>query len=203
MVSSANPGIIEKARQFSTWGRACYCMGAANLLPNGTCGNRFDTWLDGYDGIVDHKYIFAEQGYNLKPLDLQGAIGLEQLKKFDEIRKRRVWNKARIDKAFSGIGVRTIQGHELAAPSWFGVPVVCGSREEKTALVAHLEANKIQTRNYFAGNILLHPAYQHLGAAADYPEAMLVLDRVFFIGCSPCYGEDELQYIEKVIGDHQ
>jgi CDP-6-deoxy-D-xylo-4-hexulose-3-dehydrase len=73
----------------SWWGRDCYCIGSANLLSCGTCGNRFDKWLDNYDGIIDHKYVFSEMGYNLKPLDLQGAIGLEQLLKLDEIEANR------------------------------------------------------------------------------------------------------------------
>ena len=30
---------------FSWWGRDCYCIGPANLLPCGSCGNRFDKWL--------------------------------------------------------------------------------------------------------------------------------------------------------------
>lgn len=29
--------------------------------------------------------------------------------------------------------------------------------------------DKIQTRNYFAGNILMHPAYQYLGDYKEYP----------------------------------
>ena len=43
--------------------------------------------------------------------------------------------------------------------------------ELKEKLVRHLESNRIQTRNYFAGNLLLHPAYKHLGDAKDYPNA--------------------------------
>jgi hypothetical protein len=39
-------------------------------------------------------------GYNLKPLDLQGAIGLEQLKKLDEIEANRKNSKDRISKIF-------------------------------------------------------------------------------------------------------
>jgi CDP-6-deoxy-D-xylo-4-hexulose-3-dehydrase len=41
--------------------------------------------------------------------------------------------------------------------SWFGVPIYCESQEVKEKLVKHFEDNKIQTRNYFSGNILLHP----------------------------------------------
>jgi dTDP-4-amino-4,6-dideoxygalactose transaminase len=37
-------------------------------------------------------------GYNLKPLDLQGAIGLVQLEKFDEIESRRKISKDTLRK---------------------------------------------------------------------------------------------------------
>ena len=90
MVSSNNEEIITTARSLSWWGRDCYCVGSANLLACGTCGNRFDKWLKDYDEIVDHKYIFTNMGYNLKPLDLQGSIGLVQLEKWDEIHNNRV-----------------------------------------------------------------------------------------------------------------
>jgi CDP-4-dehydro-6-deoxyglucose reductase, E1 len=40
------------------WGRDCYCVGSANLLSCGTCGKRFDNWLESYDGVIDHKYVF-------------------------------------------------------------------------------------------------------------------------------------------------
>jgi CDP-6-deoxy-D-xylo-4-hexulose-3-dehydrase len=43
---------------------------------------RFDNWLESYNGIIDHKYLFTNMGYNLKPLDLQGSIGLVQLTRF-------------------------------------------------------------------------------------------------------------------------
>ena len=88
MVCSDNQEIVSTARSMAWWGRDCYCIGAGNLLPNGTCGNRFDKWLPNYEGVMDHKYIFTNLGYNLKPLDLQGAIGLAQLEKVDEIHEK-------------------------------------------------------------------------------------------------------------------
>ena len=85
MVSSNIEEIIQIARSYAWWGRGCYCVGSQNKLPNGVCGQRFDRWLEGYDHDVDHKYVFGVQGYNLKPADLQGSIGLVQLTKQDEI----------------------------------------------------------------------------------------------------------------------
>jgi CDP-6-deoxy-D-xylo-4-hexulose-3-dehydrase len=193
MVSSDDPFLMRFARKFAYWGRDCYCVGAENLLPEGTCERRFHTWLGG-DSVVDHKYVFSEMGYNLKPLDLQGAIGLEQLKKLPHLHARRRTVKERLSRCFRTVP-KELPGAETA---WFGVPVICSTAEEKQHWVRHLESHRIQTRNYFAGNLLLHPGYRHLGEASHYPLANRVLKEVFFIGCHPSYGEDTLTYIEEV-----
>ena len=200
MVSSRNPEIVALARSLSWWGRDCHCVGAQNLIPCGMCGERFKEWLPGYEGVVDHKYVFTNMGYNLKPLDLQGGIGLVQLRKWDQIHSLRRSNKERIHSIVEGIpGVRVIGEHEAAETSWFGVPIVCENKAQKTQLVNHLEANRIQTRNYFAGNILQHPGYQHLGDSSDYPNASQVLDRVFFLGCSPTITDPMIDYIQEQV----
>jgi CDP-6-deoxy-D-xylo-4-hexulose-3-dehydrase len=183
------------------WGRDCYCVGSANLLACGTCGKRFDKWLDSYDGIIDHKYVFSNMGYNLKPLDLQGAIGSEQLLKIDEIETNRKVSKARLEKIFleNIPGVKVVTSLEESDTCWFGTPFICEEPGLKQRLVQYLEDNKIQTRNYFAGNILLHPGYSHLGNSADFPESNKVLDKVFFIGAAPHYTEPVFEYVEQVV----
>ena len=60
MVSSNNGDIVTTARSSAWWGRDCYCVGSANLLACGTCGNRFDKWLKDYDEInriLDRKVL--------------------------------------------------------------------------------------------------------------------------------------------------
>ena len=185
----------------SWWGRDCYCVGSANLISCGTCGNRFDKWLENYDGIIDHKYVFSEMGYNLKPLDLQGAIGSTQLEKFEEIEINRRHSKETIEKIFldNVPGIRTPNKLDKADPCWFGTPIICEEEGLKHRLVAHLEENKIQTRNYFAGNILLHPGFSFLDDYNKYPEANKVLDKVFFIGAAPHYREPVFEYINDVL----
>jgi CDP-6-deoxy-D-xylo-4-hexulose-3-dehydrase len=201
MVCSNDETLIDTVRSISWWGRDCRCIGSANLLACGTCGNRFDKWLDGYEGIVDHKYLFTNMGYNLKPLDLQGAIGIEQLKKIDEIDTKRRANFTRIKdliiKYISGANIAN--KFDEADPSWFGVPIITETPELKEKLQAFFESNRIQTRNYFAGNILLHPGYKHLGNSADYPNANKALSNVFFLGCPPHFGEEVFKYYEEVL----
>ena len=200
MVCSNSEDFIKEARSISWWGRDCYCVGSNNLLECGTCGKRFDNWLENYDGIIDHKYLFTNIGYNLKPLDLQGAIGLEQLKKFDMLESKRREYKETIQKYIEDNipGARVINATENSDPSWFGVPIYCESQDMKELLVSQFESNKVQTRNYFSGNILLHPGYKHLDDYKQYPNSNLALSNVFFIGCSPLYNEKVLNYIEGV-----
>jgi len=199
MISSNDKDFIDKARSISWWGRDCYCIGSNNLLPKGSCGNRFDNWLPGYDGIIDHKYIFSYMGYNLKPLDLQGAIGLAQLKKIDSFDKKRREHKIRLEKILLNyLDVKIAETLDKADPAWFGVPIIANDQKQKEFLVSHFEQNKIQTRNYFAGNILLHPGYKHLDTARNYPNANKALSHVFILGCPPFWNDKVFSYIEKV-----
>ena len=202
MVSSNNEALIELARSFAWWGRDCYCVGAVNLSMTGACGNRFSKWLEGYEGKIDHKYFFTNMGYNVKPIDLQGAIGLEQLKKIDFIHDKRIETKKKIQAIFSKHLkdlVHIPEDLKDAETSWFGVPVVCKTGALKEDLVLFLEKNRIQTRNYFAGNILQHPGYSHLDDQHKYPNANQVLNKVFFVGCHPTYLPEVFEYYDVVL----
>jgi CDP-6-deoxy-D-xylo-4-hexulose-3-dehydrase len=200
MISTDIKELKQLFVSISWWGRDCYCVGSANLLSCGTCGRRFDNWLEKYNGVIDHKYVFTNIGYNLKPLDLQGSMGLVQLSKFDEIDKNRKFSKNKIQEIVTKYvkGVRSVSQLDNSETCWFGTPFVCESKELKTKLVDFLEKNKIQTRNYFAGNILIHPAFEHLDNFENYPMSNRVLDEVFFLGASPHYNDEVFNYIENV-----
>jgi len=201
MISTDNKELMKVMVSIAHWGRDCNCIGMSNMSLKGSCGHRFDKWLDAYDGIVDHKYVFTNMGYNLKPLDLQGAIGLVQLDKFLEIemlrkRSKRILEEIVVSNISNIHGVKTLPNADVC---WFGTPFICDESGLKHKLVAHLEKHLIQTRNYFTGNILMHPGFSFLDDYRDYPKANKVLDKVFFIGAAPHYRNKIFEYIEKVI----
>jgi CDP-6-deoxy-D-xylo-4-hexulose-3-dehydrase len=122
------------------------------------------------------------------------------LKRFEEIDRKRKHSKLTIEsillkyvKGLSGVKI-----HEKADTCWFGTPFICEDKVLKDKLVSFLEENKIQTRNYFAGNILMHPGYKHLDDLNLYPNANQVLDKVFFLGAAPHYDEQVFNYIENI-----
>jgi len=205
MVSTSDEHIERVVRSLCWWGRDCYCVGKANLLEKGTCGKRFDRWLpDLPDLIIDHKYVFTEMGYNLKPLDLQGAIGSVQLKKLDWIHRQRKAHYETYRTFFSQYPdlFRIAEAHPKADVSWFGFPVtVTTNRFTKDELTRFLENAKIQTRNYFAGNLLFHPAYAHLGNPYDFPNAVTATHSTFFLGVSPNLTDEQMGYVQGKLAE--
>lgn len=207
MISSNIENVIETCRAMIMWGRNCFCRGQANLLMNGTCKKRFSNWLKDTqpDIIIDDKYFFKEMSYNLQPLEFQGAIGLEQIKKWDRIHDNRRKNKLIIENLFKTYipSVTFPKVYNNINPSWFGVGIITKDYEQKRKLVQFLEENKIQCRNFFSGNILEHPGYKHLGDWSLFPKSSESLRRVFFVGCAPFYTYEHLNYIEKVLSEYK
>lgn len=198
-------------RSFREWGRGCFCVGQkANLLKNGSCGKRFNNWLPALpDEVFDHKYVYDEIGYNLKPIEVQAAMGLEQIKKLPaiaEIRKKnhnRLFNIFKQYEEFFILPVAT----EKSDPNWFAFAVTIKDVApfKRKNIVEWLESNKIQTRPYFAGNIMLQPAYDGLMSVDDvvknYPNARKVTTDTFFLGTSPVITDEQLDYIENTLRD--
>jgi CDP-6-deoxy-D-xylo-4-hexulose-3-dehydrase len=193
------------ARSFREWGRGCYCVGPeANKLQCGTCGKRFSEWVPCMKGeIFDHKYVYDEIGFNLKPIELQGSMGLSQLEKLPEIhslRKRNFNLLLNIYKKYEEFFHLPTAQHK-SDPSWFAFPLTIKENApfSRYDLVDYLESNLIQTRPYFAGNIMLQPAYSHLMNPSDardnYPVATFVMKNTFFHGTSPVITPEQISYI--------
>ena len=191
-VSCKNEQLETVVRSFREWGRGCYCVGPkANALKCGTCNKRFSEWIPSLPGeIFDHKYVYEEIGYNLKPIELQGAMGLEQLKKLDKIHELRRRNFTLLYNIY--------EKYE----EYFYLPKAT-EKSNRNDLVDYLEESKIQTRTYFGGNIMLQPGYDHIMdpkfAKMDYPVATHVMLNTFFHGTSPVITEEQIKYIGEVV----
>jgi len=191
------------------WGRACYCnsLKPGSVTQGTACGNRFKNWLPGMpETIYDHRYVFNEIGYNLKPLELQAAIGLEQIKKLPEMDAARRYNHRYFDYIFSRYSryFHLPVATPKSDPCWFAYLLTV--REDapftRNDIVKHLEEAKIQTRSYFSGNILAHPGYHYLAEnspVSKFPVANTVTTNSFFLGTFIGMTHEKLDYIERVV----
>ena len=210
-VATSDPQTDIILRSFREWGRGCYCVGPeANKLKCGTCGKRFNNWIPTLpDEIFDHKYVYDEIGYNLKPIELQASMGLQQLKKLPEIHALRRRNYQLLFNIYEKYEqwFHLPRAQDRSDPSWFAFPVTVRKDAgfHRSDMVDYLEENLIQTRPYFAGNIMLQPAYSHLmdpqRAKNDFPVATHAMTHTYFHGTSPVITPEQIAYLgEKVDG---
>jgi CDP-4-dehydro-6-deoxyglucose reductase, E1 len=202
MVVTSDDELARIARSVRDWGRDCYCAGGEN----NTCGKRFGQQFGSLPYGYDHKYVYSHLGYNLKATDMQAAIGCAQLGRLDGFIAARKRNHARLLEALRPHGDRlllpTTPPH--ADPSWFCFVITVRqdagfSRHELTGF---LEANRVETRTLFSGNLLRHPAFEAIEhrVVGDLAVTDAVMARTFFVGVYPGIDEARLDYVIDVFG---
>lgn len=187
-VFTSDSGIANRARQYRDWGRED--------------GDDAPTQLAGLPSDYPRRYSYPVLGFNLKPLELQAAVGLVQLKKLDKFKKIRTRNFKELHKIFSKYPklFRPVQSEKLAEPCWFSFPIFIHG-VPKADLVNHFAKNNIETRPIFAGNILSHPIGNKAQSLGTCPNSGEILERGLFIGLSPRTTPDMIKFIAKTVDD--
>lgn len=200
-----DPRLHRVVLTYRNWGRGCWCT-SLEKNPNGACGHRFDFKIDGIP--VDHKYYFLTLGYNLKPVELQAAMGVEQLKRFPQMARKRRQNFQTLTAFFKQyekyfILPRTLP---LADPCWFSFPLTIKGDAPFTRLniTQYLEEKLIETRTIFAGNIVRQPAMRRVNyrVVGELTNSDTILKDTFFVGIGPHIGAAELTYMKEVFTDY-
>lgn len=150
---------------------------------------------------IDPRFIFINLGYNLRPTEVNAAMGQLQLPKLDlfiEERRRTadfyLKNFAKYAEFFH-FQNQTPKGKHV----WFGFPIIVKDNAPFTVkdITKFLQARNIETRPIIAGNMARHPAfnlYQHR-IAGDLSAADKVMQNGFAIACHQAVDDNAKKYI--------
>jgi CDP-6-deoxy-D-xylo-4-hexulose-3-dehydrase len=150
---------------------------------------------------IDPRFLFINMGYNLRPMEIQAAFGLEQIKRLEMMNANRCENVEKLRKAFLGHSLWKNQlqfplpSKELE-PCWFGFPFLIkqelkGGREKFTS---DLLVRGIDTRPIISGNMALQPAVRIFNvdlSMGPFAGAQLIHEKGFFVGCHSKPLDDE------------
>jgi len=184
-------------RSFRDWGRDCYCSGGES----NTCGKRFSQQFGSLPSGYDHKYVYSHIGYNLKLTEMQAAVGCAQLDKLEGFIARRKQNYRRLTDILKPYEGRLIlpSATDHSDPSWFAFAMTVrpDAGFTRNELTQFLEANRIETRNLFSGNLLRHPAFENIQCrvVGDLSNTDIIMNNTFFIGVYPGIGQPQLDKI--------
>lgn len=149
-------------------------------------------------------FNFIVPGFNLRPLEMEGAIGLRQLKKIDNmITNRRSNAEYFIEqmKKYSNIRIQK----EVGESSWFGFSLVLMGdlADKRPQLVECLRKANIECRPIVAGNFTRNPVIKYMNY--EIPEELKNADEIheqgLFIGNHSSNNNKEVDYFIEVLDE--
>jgi len=182
----------EILRSLVAHGRACTCERCIASDGKAVCPKRMKT-------DIDRRFMFVRLGYSYRVGEIEGALGLAQIERVDEIMGKRkdhalAMNAALVD--YEDL-IQLPKCPDYIEHTYMMYPVVIkeNSGIEYKEMIDYLEANNIETRPMLP--LLNQPIYKEIfGDIEDeYPVAKYIDSHGFYIGCHHEMTEEQIVYV--------
>jgi CDP-4-dehydro-6-deoxyglucose reductase, E1 len=165
-----------------------------NLPDKNHVAEKSDDWFE-------ESFRFVLPGYNVRPLEMSGAIGIEQLKKLPSFINQRRKNAEIFVKLFNDDKRFLIQ-KEVGESSWFGFSLIIIDKSiNRKKIIDLLTKNKIDTRPIVTGDFTKNDVMRFF--KYDIHKTLENADHLhyngFFIGNSHLDLTEELNYFYTVL----
>jgi CDP-6-deoxy-D-xylo-4-hexulose-3-dehydrase len=155
------------------------------------------------DGVpYDNDFIFDVLPWNFEPSELGAAFGLKQLDKLGNFYKRRQLNfdgYTEFLRHYEGVFIppRQLEGLETA---WLCYPFLVGESAgfSRPDLQEYLEANGVDTRTVWSGNVTRHPMMRGVTYRTPddgLPNSDRVMEKGLLLPCSHGLTDDDIEYV--------
>ncbi len=158
--------------------------------------SRFNTKKDKFYEMFN--FIFP--GYNVRPVEMEAAIGREQLKKLDGFLNERKSNgKYFLDK-FSTIGSISLQKNQDDS-SFFGFPIIFKNASNREKFIELCDKNNIEYRPIVAGNFTKNKVIEYFNYTifGNLNNSNILHDNGLFIGNHHFNVKTQLDEIYKLL----
>ena len=147
----------------------------------------------------DAKYTFYDLGYNMRPTEITGFLGLNQLQYLDDNINIREKNYLSIEELILSNDDFFSQSHtHISKLSTFAFPFVCNTSELRDKYLAEFSGAGIEIRPMIAGNMQNQPFYKkYSNQLFDLPGTDFLHNCGFYCGNYPELSESDLQTISS------
>ena len=126
-------------------------------------------------------FYFLLPGFNLRPTEIQGALGSLQLKKLPLFIEKRRENARLMRDLAKNISFLRMQ-NEVGRSSFFGFGFIVDLANDRDRLSAYLDKNGVQVRPIVSGNIAKHPLALQMNKDSALSNASTIHESGFFVG---------------------
>ena len=193
MVLTSNKTLYELGKSLRTFGWV------RDLSSRKTLGKKYQK--------IDPRFLFVNIGYNFRPTELQGAFGIHQIKKLENLVKIRIknatfWNK-KLSPYEEFLILPKLKKRYRKSFLFYPLTVIKNNYFSKQELVNHLEKVGIETRPVMAGNILEQPVSKIIKFRKNskLKNAQYIMRHSFLVGNHHRIKEPEREFIANTIID--
>ncbi|HVY90795.1 MAG TPA: DegT/DnrJ/EryC1/StrS family aminotransferase [Hyphomonadaceae bacterium] len=150
---------------------------------------------------IDKRFLFVTTGFNVRPNEINAAIGLKQLPRLESFNLKRREIGWKLDAALAGLiadgKLSVMRFPQKCSPAPFGYPVLARTNAERNALQAHLEADGVETRPVICGNMVRHQAMRHVPyrVSGKLDGSDKVMDCGLYFGAHPMMTDEDIEYV--------
>jgi CDP-6-deoxy-D-xylo-4-hexulose-3-dehydrase len=166
-----------------------------NLPKQNHVTNKSDDWFE-------ESFRFVLPGYNVRPVEMSGAIGIEQLKKLPSFLKQRRNNAKLFVELFKDHPDFIIQKN-VDNSSWFGFSLIIRpiSKLKRKDVIRKLQENQIDCRPIVTGNFTRNEVmkYFHYEIHQELVNADYLHENGFFVGNSQICLKNELNFLLNIL----
>lgn len=167
-----------------------------NLPKDNLIAPKSDDWFS-------ESFRFVLPGYNVRPVEMSGAIGIEQLKKLPNFLKHRRENAKLFSKYFANHPDFIMQ-KEIGSSSWFGFSLIIRpeSKLKRADIIKFLEANNIEYRPIATGDFTQNEVIKYFDYEihGELKNAKYLQENGFFVGNHQVDISQQIELFNKVVG---
>ena len=149
-------------------------------------------------------FTFVTPGYSVRPLEMSGAIGSVQLKKWPSMKEQRIKNAEYFIEKFKNLKDVVTQ-KEIGQSSWFGFSMIFEGdlKGKRDLIVQKFKENEIECRPIVAGNFMKNPVIDYLTYIdnKDYQVADYIHDNGLFLGNDVRDLKENIDMVYDIIKD--
>ena len=144
-------------------------------------------------------FRFILPGYNLRPLEISAAVGLEQLKKHDKFLLNRKNNASHFNSLFENDD-RFLTQKQISESSWFGFSIIL-NKSDRREILKKLAKNKIEYRPVVSGNFTKNEALKYFDyeIRGELDSADILDKKGFFVGNHHNDIKDQISLLHKIL----
>jgi CDP-4-dehydro-6-deoxyglucose reductase, E1 len=160
-------------------------------------------WREKYEIQSDFeaKYTFYDLGYNLRPTEITGFLGLLQLENLSKAVMKRETNFLLIESIIKeNPDLISIEHNHITQLSPFSIPIICKTPELRKEYLCKFFDAGVETRPMIAGNIQKQPFYKkYVKKVYELPNTDFLHNNSFYCGNYPEMSENDLNIIKTVL----